>query len=191
VTIAESPLWLRARLRDAGVRSISNVVDVTNYVMLALGNPLHAFDYEKLEGGSVVVRRAKEGEEMRTLDGNDRKLDTDDLLIADKKRAIALAGIMGGEETEVSERTTSVLLEAANFEPIGILRSSERLSLRTAGRRASTPISPGRRPRLRRSCSSSSRARGGRAPRTFRASCPHRRSSRCVRRARPRSSGWT
>jgi phenylalanyl-tRNA synthetase beta chain len=133
VTIAESPLWLRARLRDAGVRSISNVVDVTNYVMLALGNPLHAFDYEKLEGGSVVVRRAKEGEEMRTLDGNDRKLDTDDLLIADKKRAIALAGIMGGEETEVSERTTSVLLEAANFEPIGILRSSERLSLRTEG----------------------------------------------------------
>ena len=133
VTIAESPVWLKARLRDAGVRSISNVVDVTNYVMFALGNPLHAFDLDTLEGGQIVVRRAKNGEELRTLDGNDRKLDADDLLIADAKRAIALAGIMGGEETEVSERTTSVLLEAANFEPIGILRSSERLSLRTEG----------------------------------------------------------
>jgi phenylalanyl-tRNA synthetase beta chain len=133
VTVAESPMWLKARLRDAGVRSISNVVDVTNYVMLALGNPLHAFDYETLEGGQIVVRRAKKGEELRTLDGDDRKLDADDLLIADAKRAIALAGIMGGEETEVSEKTTSVLLEAANFEPIGILRSSERLSIRTEG----------------------------------------------------------
>ncbi len=132
VAIAESPVWLKARLRDAGVRSISNVVDVTNYVMLALGNPLHAFDFDTLDGG-IVVRRAKQGEELRTLDGTERKLDTSDLLIADKKRAIALAGIMGGEETEVSENTTSVLLEAANFEPVGILRSSERLSLRTEG----------------------------------------------------------
>jgi phenylalanyl-tRNA synthetase beta chain len=133
VTIAESPVWLKARLRDAGVRSISNVVDVTNYVMLALGNPLHAFDFDTLDGGRIVVRRAKKGEELRTLDGNDRKLDPDDLLIADGKRAIALAGIMGGEETEVSDKTTAVFLEAANFEPIGILRSSERLSLRTEG----------------------------------------------------------
>jgi phenylalanyl-tRNA synthetase beta chain len=133
VTIGESPVWLRARLRDAGVRSISNVVDVTNYVMLALGNPLHAFDFGTLDGGKIVVRRAKSGEVLRTLDGNDRKLDPADMLIADASRAIALAGIMGGEETEVSERTTSVLLEAANFEPVGILRSSERLSLRTEG----------------------------------------------------------
>ena len=133
VTVAESPFWLKARLRDAGVRSISNVVDVTNYVMLALGNPLHAFDFDRLDGGKIVVRRARPGEELRTLDGTDRKLDPDDLLIADAKRAVALAGIMGGEETEVSEQTTSVLLEAANFEPVGILRSSERLSLRTEG----------------------------------------------------------
>jgi len=132
VAIAESPMWLKVRLRDAGVRSISNVVDVTNYVMLALGNPLHAFDFDTLKGG-IVVRRAKPGEELRTLDGNDRKLEPEDLLIADAKRAVALAGIMGGEETEVSERTKSVLLEAANFEPIGILRSSERLGLRTEG----------------------------------------------------------
>jgi phenylalanyl-tRNA synthetase beta chain len=133
VTIAESPIWLKARLRTAGVRAISNVVDVTNYVMLALGNPLHAFDYDALHGGRIVVRRAKKGEEIRTLDGNVRKLDPADLLIADADRAIALAGIMGGEETEVAESTTSVLLEAANFEPVGILRSSERLGLRTEG----------------------------------------------------------
>jgi phenylalanyl-tRNA synthetase beta chain len=133
VTVAESPIWLKARLRTAGVRAISNVVDVTNYVMLALGNPLHAFDYDPLHGGRIVVRRAKQGEEIRTLDGNVRKLDPADLLIADADCAIALAGIMGGEATEVAETTTSVLLEAANFEPVGILRSSERLGLRTEG----------------------------------------------------------
>ncbi len=133
VTIGESPLWLKARLRDAGVRSISNVVDVTNYVMLALGNPLHAFDFDTLEDGRVVVRRATKGERLRTLDGVDRELTEEDLLIADPSRSVALAGIMGGEETEVSERTTTVLLEAANFEPVGILRSSERLGLRTQG----------------------------------------------------------
>jgi phenylalanyl-tRNA synthetase beta chain len=133
VTIADSPLWLRARLRAAGGRGISNVVDVTNYVMLALGNPLHVFDFDTLHGGRIVVRRARPGEELRTLDGTLRRLDPADLMIADADRAIALAGIMGGEETEVSERTTSVLLEAANFEPVGILRSSERLPLRTEG----------------------------------------------------------
>jgi phenylalanyl-tRNA synthetase beta chain len=133
VTIAESPLWLKARLRDAGVRSISNVVDVTNYVMLALGNPLHAFDFATLDSGRIVVRRAKKGERLMTLDGSERELDKDDLVIADAKRAVALAGIMGGQETEVSDSTTTVLLEAANFEPVGILRSSERLALRTEG----------------------------------------------------------
>jgi phenylalanyl-tRNA synthetase beta chain len=133
VAIGESPVWLKARLRAAGVRAISNVVDVTNYVMLALGNPLHAFDFDTLHGGRVVVRRAAAGEEVRTLDGTLRKLDPRDLLIADADRSIALAGIMGGEDTEISDRTTSILLEAANFEPIGILESSERLALRTEG----------------------------------------------------------
>ena len=133
VTIAPSPLWLQARLRDAGVRAISNVVDVTNYVMLALGNPLHAFDFDKLADGRVVVRRAKKGEKIRTLDGVERQLTADDLMIADAKRSVALAGIMGGEETEVTAGTRNVLLEAANFEPVGILRSSERLALRTEG----------------------------------------------------------
>ncbi len=128
----ESPLWLKGRLRRAGVRSISNVVDVTNYVMLALGSPLHAYDLDLVHGG-LVARRAREGEKVRTLDGIERTLSAEDLVIADSERAVGLAGIMGGEETEVSATTTNVLLEAANFEPIGILRSSERHALRTEG----------------------------------------------------------
>ncbi len=133
VEIRPSPLWLKARLRAAGVRSISNVVDVTNYVMLALGSPLHAFDFDTLQGGRIVVRRAEAGEELRTLDGNLRTLAPSDLVIADAERAVALAGIMGGEETEVTPATTSVLLEAANFEPVGILGSVERHALQTEG----------------------------------------------------------
>jgi phenylalanyl-tRNA synthetase beta chain len=133
VQVAPSPPWLRARLTLAGMRPISNVVDVTNYVMLALGNPLHAFDHATLAGGRIVVRRAGGGEKLRTLDGVERELDPSDLVIADAERAIALAGIMGGEETEVTDATTDVLLEAANFEPYGLLRTSERLRLRTEG----------------------------------------------------------
>jgi phenylalanyl-tRNA synthetase beta chain len=133
VSIGLSPIWLRARLHAAGMRPISNVVDVTNYAMLALGNPLHAFDHTTLAGGRIVVRRARPGEKLRTLDGIDRELDPSDLVIADAERAIALAGIMGGEETEVTDSTTEVLLEAANFEPYGLLRTSERLKLRTEG----------------------------------------------------------
>jgi phenylalanyl-tRNA synthetase beta chain len=133
VAVAPSPPWLRARLAAAGMRAISNVVDVTNYVMHALGNPLHAFDFDTLRGGRIVVRPAHDGEELRTLDGVERRLDPSVLVIADAERAVALAAIMGGEETEVRDATTSVLLEAANFEPAGILRTSERLSLRTEG----------------------------------------------------------
>ena len=133
VKVGPSPPWLRARLTAAGMRPISNVVDVTNYVMLGLGNPLHAFDFSTLGEGRVVVRRARPGEEIRTLDGELRRLDPSDLLIADAERGIALAGIMGGEETEVSDSTTSVLLEAANFEPVGIWKSSERMRMRTEG----------------------------------------------------------
>jgi phenylalanyl-tRNA synthetase beta chain len=133
VRIGSSPVWLKARLLAAGMRPISNVVDVTNYVMLALGSPLHAFDFDTLAGGMVGVRRARDGEQVRTLDGQTRTLDARDLVIKDAERAIALAAIMGGEETEVTERTTSVLLEAANFEPVGILHTSERLGLRTEG----------------------------------------------------------
>ena len=133
VRVEPSPVWLKARLLAAGMRPISNVVDVTNYVMLALGNPLHAFDEERLAGGRVVVRRAREGEELVTLDGQLRRLAAADLLITDGERPVALAGIMGGEDTEVREGTSSVLLEAANFDPLTVLRSTRRLRLRTEG----------------------------------------------------------
>ena len=133
VSIGPSPQWLRSRLFLAEMRAISNVVDVTNYAMHVWGSPLHAFDRAKLAGGRIVVRRARSGEELRTLDGTLRRLDPDDLLITDGEKAVALAAIMGGEDSEVTEETTDVLLEAANFEPLGILRTSERLALRTAG----------------------------------------------------------
>src|SRR6266851_1859069 len=132
-TIGPAPVWLRARLLAAGMRPISNLVDITNYVMLALGNPLHAFDYKKLAGGKIVVRHAKPGEKLRTLDGVERELEPYDLMIADAERSVALAGIMGGEETEIGPDTTEILLEAANFEPYTIFRTSERLRLRTEG----------------------------------------------------------
>jgi len=133
VAIGTSPQWLRSRLFLADMRSISNVVDVTNYVMHVWGSPLHAFDRTRLANGRIVVRRARSGEELRTLDGTLRRLDPDDLLITDGERAVALAAIMGGEDSEVTDTTTEVLLEAANFEPLGILRSSDKLALRTAG----------------------------------------------------------
>ena len=103
MTVGESPAWLKARLIGAGMRSISNVVDITNYVMLALGSPLHAYDAETLAGGRIVVRRARPGEELVTLDGTRRELDPADLVIADAERPIGLAGVMGGENTEVSD----------------------------------------------------------------------------------------
>ena len=131
VRVGESPHWLKARLLGAGMRPISNVVDVTNYVMLALGNPLHAFDHAKLAEGRIVVRRAHEGETIRTLDGTERKLTSEELVIADAERPVAVAGIMGGEESEVSADTQTVLLEAANFEQLGVLRSGERLRMRS------------------------------------------------------------
>ena len=131
VSVGPSPLWLRARLVASGLRSISNVVDITNYVMVALGSPLHAFDHERLAGGRIGVRRAHPDEQLVTLDGTARKLEPEDLLITDALRPVAIAGIMGGLESEVGETTTDVLLEAANFEPIGILQTSERLALRS------------------------------------------------------------
>ena len=154
-TIAPSPVWLKARLLAAGMRPISNVVDITNYVMLGLGNPLHAFDYSKLSGGKIVVRRAQEGERLRTLDGVDRELAPYDLMIADGGRSVALAGIMGGEETEIADDTTEILLEAANFEPYTIFRTSERLRMRTEGsnrwEKGVDRISPNKPRSLRRS----------------------------------------
>jgi phenylalanyl-tRNA synthetase beta chain len=129
--VARSPLWLRARLTAAGMRPISNVVDVTNYVMLAFGSPLHAFDRALLAEGRIVVRRARDRERIRTLDGTERELDPADLVIADAERPVAVAGIMGGEDSEVGPETSELLLEAANFDPLTVLRTSRRLRLRT------------------------------------------------------------
>ncbi len=126
-----APLPIQARLLKARMRPISLVVDLTNYVMLELGRPLHAFDYAKIEGKKIVVRRARRGETIRTLDGVERVLSSEVLVIADARKPVALAGIMGGEETEVGEGTREVLLEAAAFAPARIRRGSRLLGLRT------------------------------------------------------------
>ncbi len=126
VTVGASPDWLRGRLELIGCRSINNLVDITNYVMFTCGEPLHAFDLDALHPGGVRVRRAAAGEKLVTIDGIERSLTPDMLVIADSRRPVALAGIMGGKETEVSEATTSVLLEAAVFDP-GLIRRGGRL----------------------------------------------------------------
>src|SRR5882672_1088080 len=131
ITVGPSPGWLRARLRAVGLRPISNVVDATNYVLWELGQPLHAYDYETVADGTIVVRRARAGERFTTLDGQARALDASMLLIADPRRAIGLAGVMGGANTEVTDRTTRVLLESAWFAPASIRRTSRALGLRT------------------------------------------------------------
>ena len=123
-----TPPWMVSRLKLSGMRSISLIVDITNYVMLELGQPLHAYDLDKLTGG-ITVRRAKTGETLKTLDGQVRKLDVEDLLITDDSGPIGLAGVMGGEDTEVSSTTTSILIEAAHFDPVTIARSARRHKL--------------------------------------------------------------
>ena len=130
VTVGPSPEWMQARLRAAGQRPINNVVDVTNYVMLELGQPLHSFDLDRVEG-EVGVRTAKPGETLRTLDGVERALTPDTLLITDTRGPIALAGVMGGEATEVTASTTRILLESARFDPVSIRRTGTRLALRS------------------------------------------------------------
>ncbi len=132
VAMGPSPQWMAQRLVKAGLRPISNVVDVTNYVLLERGQPLHAFDLNLLGGRGIVVRLAEEGEKITTLDGLERGLSSDDLLICDAERVPqAVAGVMGGGDSEVSDATTEVLLESAYFAPEGILRTSKRLGLRT------------------------------------------------------------
>jgi len=132
VKIGPSPAWLRSTLEKAGLRSISNVVDVTNYVMLEAGHPLHAFDYHLLGGHpAIVVRRAANGEKFVTLDGKERALTDKMLLIADETKAVALAGIMGGQNSEIHPNTVDVLIEAACFQPQNIRATSKKLELRT------------------------------------------------------------
>jgi len=129
--VGPSPAWLRERLESAGLRAINNVVDVTNLVLLELGQPLHAFDLDRLRGGRVRVRAATAGEKIRTLDGIDRELAAEDLVIADAERAVAIAGVMGGAESEVHEGTTNVLLESAQFRPARVRRTARRLGLQS------------------------------------------------------------
>jgi len=127
--LGPSPDWMQARLKAAGMRPISNVVDITNYVMLELGQPLHAFDYDKIANHEIIVRRAVDGQVFATLDDVERKLTSDVLMIADGERDVAIAGIMGGLNTEVSDTTTSILLEGANFNQAVVHRGSSFLGL--------------------------------------------------------------
>jgi phenylalanyl-tRNA synthetase beta chain len=143
VTVAPSPTWMQARLRAAGVRPISNIVDITNYVMLETGQPMHAFDYRRLKDGRIVVRRARDGEELACLDGKTRRLTSRDMVVADTERAQGLAGIIGGAESAVQPGTTEVFLEAATWEPRSIRRTARMLGLRTeASSRFEKGLSP-------------------------------------------------
>ncbi len=131
VKIAPSPKWMRERLRAMGVRPINNIVDITNYVMLEYGQPMHAFDYRYVKGGKIVVRRAEDGEELTTLDGNVRKLTSNMLVIADDTRAVGLAGIMGGLNSEIVDDTVDVVFESANFDGTTIRKTALALGMRT------------------------------------------------------------
>ncbi|MGM9618266.1 MAG: phenylalanine--tRNA ligase subunit beta [Oscillospiraceae bacterium] len=131
VKIAPSPKWMRERLRSMGVRPINNIVDITNYVMLEYGQPMHAFDYRYVKGGKIVVRRAEDGEELTTLDGNVRRLTSNMLVIADETRAVGLAGIMGGENSEIVDDTVDVVFESANFDGTCIRKTALALGMRT------------------------------------------------------------
>ena len=131
VTIKPSPPWLARRLEAIGLRPINNVVDVTNYVMFELGQPLHAFDFDKVEGHQIVVRRAKKGEKLISLDGRERALEPEMLVIADAVRPVALAGVMGGQDSEVSAATRNILLESARFDPLSVRKTARALAMKS------------------------------------------------------------
>ena len=131
VKIAPSPLWLRMRLRASGVRPINNIVDITNYVMLEYGQPMHAFDYSCLDGSSIIVRRAGDNENFRSLDSKDHTLDSSMLVISDAKKAVALAGVMGGENSEIKDNTTTVVFESACFDGASVRVTAKNNGMRT------------------------------------------------------------
>lgn len=131
VKIAPSPEWMQKRLRDCGLRPINNVVDITNYVMLEYGQPMHSYDFDQIKGGKIIVRAAKDGELLETLDDKPHELDSTMIVISDEERAIGVAGIMGGANTEVSDSTTRVLFEAATFSGVKIRRAAKKLGMRT------------------------------------------------------------
>ena len=131
VRVGPSPSWMQRRLEAAGVRAINNVVDVTNYVMVEMGQPMHAFDLARVAGGRLIVRHARPGETLETLDGVTRTIDEETLVVADRTHAVSLAGIIGGQDTEIGPATSAVLLEAAYWNPAGIGRTGRRLGVRT------------------------------------------------------------
>ncbi len=131
VRIEPSPLWMRERLRASGVRPINNIVDITNYVMLEYGQPMHAFDFSCVEGGKIIVRTAREGESIQTLDGNERKLTTSMLCICDEHKPVCVAGVMGGANSEIVGDTAMVLFESANFNGVSVRRTATALGMRT------------------------------------------------------------
>src|SRR2546426_3302534 len=168
VTIAASPAWMQARLRAAGVRPISNIVDITNYVMLESGQPMHAFDYRRLKDGRIVVRRARDGEEIACLDGKTRRLTSTDMVVADTERAQGIAGIIGGADSAVQSGTTDIFLEAATWEPRTIRRTARLLGLRTeASSRFEKGLSPTLSlPAVERAAALVSQVAGGKPPRS-------------------------
>ena len=131
VKIGPSPVWMRERLRASGVRPINNIVDITNYVMLEYGQPMHSFDFACVEGNKLIVRRARPGETIQTLDGNARSLNESMLVIADEKKPVAVAGVMGGANSEITDKTVDVFFESANFNGVSIRKTAMALGMRT------------------------------------------------------------
>jgi len=154
IKIGPSPKWMRQRLRACGVRPINIIVDITNYVMLEYGQPMHAFDYSCIEGNKIIVRTARVGETLETLDGNQRKLNTNMLVIADEYRPIGIAGVMGGANSEITDKTTTVVFESANFNGPSVRRTSTALGMRTdASSRFEKGLDPlGTLPAVERAC---------------------------------------
>jgi phenylalanyl-tRNA synthetase beta chain len=191
VEVGDSPAWMQARLRAAGIRPISNIVDVTNYVLLELGQPMHAFDHARLAGGEIRVRRARNGEALRTLDGQMRPLTSEMLVIADAERPVAIAGVMGGAESEVAASTTVIVLESAFFQPQSVRRTSRTLGLKTE---ASTRFERGADPRLpvtamERACALLEAIGAGRPRGTVVDSYPVRVEPRVLKLRKPRILG--
>jgi phenylalanyl-tRNA synthetase beta chain len=191
VTVGPSPDWMQARLQAAGVRPISNIVDITNYVLLELGQPMHAFDLTRLGGGEIRVRTARPGETLRTLDGQMRSLKPEMLVIADAERAVAVAGVMGGADSEVTADTSTIVLESAYFAPLSVRRTSKALGLKTE---ASVRFERGTDPRLpvtamERACALLELTRAGAARGTVVDRYPLRREPVVLRLRRERVAG--
>ena len=182
VKIGPSPAWMQQRLVACGMRPINNIVDITNYVMLEYGQPLHAFDFRRIGGAKIIVRRARAGEKLTSLDGVDRQLSPEMLVIADQAIPVAIAGVMGGADSEVTEITTSVLLESANFNQVSIRRTSVGLKLRSeASMRFERGISPELTvPALRRATQLILQIAGGKAARGIADAYPGKKEAKTI-----------